>query len=220
MTAKQQLNKKINKKVFLQLMGVLGAVGVVGLMLGAGPWLKSYLAFSLIDQQIKQLPPSQKTAAEDYFYASPAETDFFAGTVARIKTSGGKGENSELQGQIWVWSNLGPRAFRVTPETKLYYYDVCRAYREFVANSTSEAVMRVDAQVRRQAKDLGEWREWVESGSFVQLEVGRVEGSSANEASGEGRSGESRSGEQKIISISAYDQPLFLSLDLARVCGG
>lgn len=56
-----------------------------GVIIQSGPWLKSYVAFTLIDQKIKQLAPPQKTSAQDSFYVSAKNTAFFAGTLAKLQ---------------------------------------------------------------------------------------------------------------------------------------
>lgn len=212
------------RQLLLWLGLVVMGVGIVW----SGDFIKSYLTYQLIDAQIARLSVESQQRAKEQFYvveskpvdlvdSSASQKSFMAGVLARVRIKD--------RGKIWVWTNLGLKSFVLTPQAELAYYDVCQAYRDSVQKNQEsnqagqQAGMRVDSQVRQQTSALAEWKEWVETGSFVQLTV-EMSPDDESTAAGELATTTDRidTAQPQITSIAGYDQPLFLPLDLERSC--
>jgi len=159
-------------------------------------WVLSWVFFYfglgqyfLMKQQISRLTGSEREMAEREFYAQDKAEHIFAGIIAKI--------NYLDEGGVWVWSNQGLKYFQADEYTFYSYYDVCAAV------GTPGEEFEINDKSREITTDIKQWANLVKAGDFVQLTIATPENG--------GQAGNLRE-------IFAYSHPLFLSLELGRLC--
>lgn len=144
----------------------------------------------LVKGRIRQLSGLERETAESEFYARDKAEHLFAGTIAKINRHG--------EGGVWVWINQGLKYFQVDKYTFYSYFDICNARAK-----SSDGKFEINDKSREITTDIKQWANWAKTGDFVQLMITRSENG--------GQVGNLRE-------IYAYSFPLFLPLDLRRLC--
>ena len=151
--------------------------------------LKEYLN---INNQISQLDEESKIGAISEFHAGGKRPNVHAGVVAKINKIG--------QGGLWIWRDKGLKYFGADEYSVYSYYDICGLY---IANNGESTNITVDNGGRSVDTELDVWGEKVKTGNFIQVILATSE----------------MGGNQgKLREVMAYDVPLFLELDMEKLC--
>ncbi|NMC59381.1 MAG: hypothetical protein GYA51_08375 [Candidatus Methanofastidiosa archaeon] len=143
----------------------------------------------LVKSKIYRLSGSARATAGSEFYARGKPKHFLAGTLAKVNLRNGGG--------VWAWTNQGFKYFQADQDTLYFYYDLC------VARGDSEdSDFKVNDSSRIATTSIQEWAALTQTGNFIQALL---------TIPNDGEMG-------NLGEIYAYSQPLFLPLQLERLC--